>query len=73
MNPGHPHQVNWFIGGPPSVKGWYIVMKKGYSSPALLQWNSKATGSWDRVLAWDGPLLIPVTEVKVVDHPTCLG
>jgi hypothetical protein len=57
-------EVNWHIGGLPTVDGWYIVAKKGISSPSLMRFYHKSHDAWDRILAWDGPIIIHMDEVK---------
>lgn len=58
------HYVKWHIGGLPIKEGWYIVVKFKISSPVLMKFDPKSHGSWGRVIAWDGPINIPMAEVK---------
>jgi len=59
------HSVKWYIGGLPVKKGWYIVVKSGLSSPDLMKFDPKTHANWGRVIAWDGPINIPMDEVDL--------
>jgi hypothetical protein len=52
-------EVQWQTGALPSEEGWYIVAKRGVSSPSLLQFKEKSHSSWDRVVSWFGPFTLP--------------
>ena len=58
------HQVQWSVGALPSEDGWYIIAKRGVSSPSLMQFSNKCHSNWDRVIAWHGPIVIPMNEVR---------
>jgi hypothetical protein len=47
------------------VGGWYIVAKAGVSSPVLMRFDPDQHVNWGRVIAWDGPVIIPMDEVKL--------
>lgn len=38
------------------VSGWYVVRKQGTSSPQMLLWRGRASPSWQRVIAYQGPI-----------------
>lgn len=61
----NPIKVSWHIGGLPTVNGWYIVAKAGVASPDLMRFDPDQHENWGRVLAWDGPVIIPMDEVKL--------
>jgi len=52
-------EVQWQTGALPSEEGWYIVAKRGVSSPSLLQFKEKSHSSWGRVVSWFGPFTLP--------------
>jgi hypothetical protein len=58
------HQIQWMVGALPSDDGWYIVAKRGCSSPSLMRFSNKCHETWERVIAWYGPIVISMNEVK---------
>ena len=58
------HKIQWMIGALPSEDGWYILAKRGISSPSLMKFNKIFHSNWERVIAWYGPITIPMNEVR---------
>jgi len=61
-------QIQWSIGALPSIDGWYIVAKQGVSSPCLMRFSNKSHGAWERVIAWYGPIAIPMDDLYTVTN-----